>query len=158
MQRERHREGREAEDQREHSESVDAHNNLPLNAALRVVGRLDEPSEGRRAMCSVSDASSVRGGRSTRASHQSRPRSLPPPRTDASPKPRRYWARRRTQPLVAPRLLTGGRLRFVSPGTHAVVLPAEPRTRPGRRDHRSSAHAAPATYPSLRTNVGRTPH
>jgi hypothetical protein len=43
MQRERHREGREAEDQREHIERVDAHNNVPLNAALRVVGRSDEP-------------------------------------------------------------------------------------------------------------------
>ena len=43
MQRERHREAREAEDQREHSERLDAHNEVPLNAALSVVGRLDEP-------------------------------------------------------------------------------------------------------------------
>ena len=35
-------------------------------------------------MPEVSDASSLRGGRSNRASHQSRPRRLTPPRADAS--------------------------------------------------------------------------
>ena len=33
-------------------------------------------------MCHFSNAPSMRGGRSTRASHKSRPRRLPPPRTD----------------------------------------------------------------------------
>ena len=55
-------------------------------------------------MCHFSRAPSMRGGRSTRASHKSRPRSLPPPRTEARPNPRRSWpfGRRRTLGVPPP--------------------------------------------------------
>ena len=52
----------------------------------------------------VSDASSLRGGRSNRASHQSRPRRLTPPRADASRIcPRRKQVRRRPGRPATPR-------------------------------------------------------
>jgi hypothetical protein len=84
----------------------------------RALGRT---SEGRRAMCWVSDASSVRGGRSTRASHQSRPRSLPPPRTDASPKSPSSLGTKAQTTIGRTPAADRGSLRFLSPAhTHAL--------------------------------------
>ena len=53
--------------------------------------RSDEPVEEREAMSLVLEAPSMRGGRSTGASHDSRHRRLPPPRADASKNPRKCW-------------------------------------------------------------------
>jgi hypothetical protein len=61
------------------------HANVVSNARLSVlVGRSDCRVWRSGYVLEVSDASSLRGGRSNRASHQSRPRRLTPPRTDAS--------------------------------------------------------------------------
>ena len=59
-----------------------AHTTVQSTWVLGGSRRSNEPSEERPAMCHFSRAPSMRGGRSTRASHKSRPRSLPPPRTD----------------------------------------------------------------------------
>jgi len=79
-----HRQERDTAEQREHNHRFGAHNDIHLQGALRGVARSGRSSDGRRAMFCVSEASSMRGGRSTRASHQSRPQRLTPRRADAT--------------------------------------------------------------------------
>jgi hypothetical protein len=75
--------GRDTAEPREHSQRFGAHNTVHLGGLVWLLGARTFLG-GRRAMSCVSGASSMRGGRSTRASHQSRTPRLTPSRADAT--------------------------------------------------------------------------
>ena len=68
-----------------------ANTTVPLTRLSGARCALGRTSEEHPAMSWYSRSPSMRGGRSTGASHDSRHRRLPPPRADASKNPRKCW-------------------------------------------------------------------
>ena len=95
------------------------HDTSASKLLVLVLSCAAKPYAGVQAMCFVSDTSSMRGGRSTRASHQSRTRTLPPRRADASRIPSVHRGPGWASPVVRPAPVSdGGEVADEQPACH----------------------------------------
>ena len=116
-----------------------------------------EPCSGVQAMCFFSGASSMRGGRSTRASRQSRIRTLPPRRADASPIPSVHRALAEpSHGAFRPRVTSGGE-DVAAAGRHSGRTTRIRGSTTQYRPARVRRRARSTTYLSLRIVEQQTP-